>query len=478
MNYKKSATSNKTARDNLFVILPLFAVIVFYIWFVGSSSTGTTTNYYTDLADSFLKGKLYLLNIGKDIPIDLSYYNGKFYMYWGPVPALLLAPIQFLSHARIGDFFLALIFGIGVFLAQSFLLIDVWKRYFSTLPKWTIHVSIFLCGLIAPVFTLRHNTDHARIYEAAIIGGQFFLMGGLLMAFIAITKPAISNLRLAVAGLLWVLAIGTRNALAAPIGLMVLFTAILIIRINTGFIEKIKKLISLGTPLFFGFVGTLWYNWARFDSVTETGFSYALASEDLQAHASELFSRSYIFQNLYNYLLNPPGFLSNFPFVSMIDGSKSPILPFYSVPDFYHAQPATGLLFMFPFAVFSVVPLVAFITGGIRLKSVQNIFDGNDNDLSIWLLLNLGASFLAAFGLLLFFFWVGIRYIGDFVPSLVVLSILGFWQGYKLLEHKKTGKNLYLIIGLILTGISIMVSVLLAISTNSELVDIVIHAFK
>ena len=476
MKHKIDTNSGTSAQNNKLIVLSILAVIIYYLWLSGSDTTGTTTHYYTRLADSFLKGKLYVMGIGRDIPIDLSYYNGKYYLYWGPVPALLLAPIQLLSQVPIGDFFLAFVFGIGVFLVQSFLLIDLWERYFNALPKWTIHISIFLSGLVAPVYTLRHHTDHARIYEAAIVGGQFFLMIGLLMAFTGVIRPSISSWRLVAAGLFWALAIGTRNILAAPIGFMVLLTVAFVFKINIDLIEKIKKLASLGLPLLFGFAGLLWYNWARFGSITETGFSYALASIDLQAHTKELFSRAYIFQNLYNYLLHPPAFLSKFPFVYMINGNEEPILSLYNFPDIYSAQPITGLLFIFPFAVFSVVPLILFLTKVFKTKAIKNIFE--HKDIPNWILLILSGSFLTTFTFLLFFFWTGVRYLGDFLPSLAVLSILGFWQGYKLLGYKKVEKYIYTVVGFTLAGISIMVSTLLAISTNSELVDRIVNTFR
>ena len=480
MTHKINPKSRKPVQNNLFVMSPLFLVMFFYILLVGSGSGdqhGTTTQYYTKLADAFLDGNLHLTRIGKDIPIDLSFYEGKFYIYWGPVPALILVPIQFFFRKPVGDFFLAFTFGTGILLAQSLLLLAVWNRYFNSLPKWTIYLSILLGGLTEPIIFLRHNYDHARIYQAAIGGGQFFLMSGLLMAFTTITKPSISNLRHASAGLLWALAIGSRHILAAPIGFMAMLTAFLLVKTNADFIAKTAKLISLGLPLALGFAVLGWYNWARFDSITETGFSYALAGVNIREHSTELFSQVYIIQNLYNYLLNPPGLISNFPFISMRDGIETPILSFYTVPEFYHAEPMTGLLYIFPFAVFAIVPLITLFLNLFKEKSAKTLLGGNGHRLPAWIVLNLGGSILIAFGLLMGFFWVGIRYLGDFIPPLTVLSALGFWQGYRSPVRRPLAQNLYILSGIILASSSILISTLLAISTNSGLIDLIIHSF-
>lgn len=493
-------TFMKSTRKYLFVIPTLLGIIFFYAWLVSAGSEadqGTTTHYYADLAEAFLAGNLHLTlqpdphllalenpysllaridltRSGINIPVDVSLYEGNFYLYWGPVPAVLLAAIKFFSGQQlIGDFFLAFAFGIGIFLTQSFLILAIWDRFFSTLPKWALHLSILSAGLAWPIALLRHEYDHARVYEAAIAGGQFFLMGGLLMAFTAIARPSISNWKLALAGFLWALAIGSRHILIAPICLMVALTALWIIRANAGSSAKAAKLVWLGLPFVAVGAGLAWYNWARFDSLTETGFSYALAGVDLQEHAGELFSGSYIIQNLYNYLLNPPRFTSAFPFVSILKGSQTSTLTFYKVPNFYYAQSITGLFFMFPFGVFGFVPPMILLKRSFQRKLLED----NEQGLLAWIALILSSAFLTAFFTLTIFFWAGIRYAGDFIPVLTVLSALGFWQGYRFAEQNPLIKRLYALFGSMLAIASILVSTLLVISTNLGLTNLLVRSF-
>lgn len=482
----------KLTQQNLSIVASVLGIILFYAWLASAgngSHPGTTTYYHAYLAEAFLHGNLHLFQqpdpsllavdnpyslparmevekIGVMTPVDFSLYEGKFYLYWGPVPALLLAVIQFFSPQQvIGDFVLAFVFGVGIFLVQCLLLLALWEHFFINLPKWTFHLALFVAGLAWPVSLLRHGNDHARVYEAAIAAGQFFLIAGLFVAFIAISRPTISPWRLLLAGLFWALAIGSRHILAAPIGFMVLMTTLWIIRFNTRATSNIVNILSLGLPLALGAVGLGWYNWARFGSITETGFFYALAGVDIQEHYSELFSGSYIIQNLYNYILNPPGFQENFPFVSMIKGSNGLILPFYAGPDFYYAQPMTGLFYIFPFAVFAFMALTVFFSRMSSVNHEEALLVGRENRFLSWLILNLSGSLLIAFLLLMFFFWAGMRYAGDFLPLLTILSALGFWQGYPLKRVQPWVDNSYVLSGFFLAIVSIVISVLLSIST-------------
>ena len=315
MKYK--ITLAKTTQNHLFIIPFFVGIILFYAWLSMSGTgenSGVTSYYYSYLADAFLDGNLYLawqpdphllamdnpydpqaraelekLNILT--PVDFSLYEGKFYLYWGPVPGLLLAAVQFFLHqSPVDDSFLAFVFGVGIFFTQSILILTLWDSYFHTLPKWILCISIVLAGLTWPIALLRSYIDHARIYQAAIAAGQLFLISGLLMAFTALARPTVSYWRLALTGLFWALAIGSRHLLAVPIFLMCMITTLWITREGVGSVTKVIKITSLGLPLLAGGLGLGWYNWARFGSVTETGLFYQLAGINIQKHSTELFS--------------------------------------------------------------------------------------------------------------------------------------------------------------------------------------------
>ncbi len=461
--------------------LPIMAcVILVYIWLI-SSGTWTTwvspTRHYAILAQGFERGKLFLTTMpdarlgelpnpydpsarqGIETPVDVTYYKGRYYLYWGPVPSLMLVPVQAILQSRVGDLQLVFIFTCGIFLLLSILIVILWDLFFHDLPKWMLGISILLIGTANPTLFMLNNFKGARIYEAAITGGQFFLVGGLLVAVIALGKPSPYWI-LALTGSLWALSIGTRLFLVLPICAMVFVLACSWIATKQRLIEKAAKLFALGLPLLIGFLALGWYNWERFGSVTESGLYYQLAGINLQKNYGLLLDPGYFFQNLYNYLIHPFGFDSQFPFVRVDDGSIRPILPSHPLAELYSSQQMTGLLPSVPFAVFALIP---FTRSSIVKFKGQNQRAGITLPWAVWIL---SASFLVAFIFLMFFFWSAMRYLQDFMPCLLALSVIGFWQGYALLAPDSAVRKMYAVLGACLAGISILVSILLAVSIN------------
>jgi translation initiation factor IF-1 len=134
---------------------------------------------------------------------------------------------------------------------------------------------------------------------------------------------------------------------------MTLMVVIWFYRTYTGSVHRLATgLVPLGVPLVIGAIAFGWYNWARFGSISETGFNYALAGPNLRAHFNELFLPAYSFQNLYNYFLNPFAVKQAFPFFYPLRGVVEEIFPWQDLPEFYAAQAITGVLYAAPFTVF------------------------------------------------------------------------------------------------------------------------------
>ena len=51
----------------------------------------TQTAYFNYLADSFLHGQLHLRLLPPTLH-DLSFFHGRYYLYWPPMPAVVLTP--------------------------------------------------------------------------------------------------------------------------------------------------------------------------------------------------------------------------------------------------------------------------------------------------------------------------------------------------------------------------------------------------
>ena len=107
-------------------------VVWLYVWFGtgGSFHFRDTANYYGELADALLAGQLHL----KIAPVpelaalpdpyapeqnepyrlhDAVYYGGRYYLYWGPVPALLHAAWMGLTGWPSSNNAMVVLFGLG-----------------------------------------------------------------------------------------------------------------------------------------------------------------------------------------------------------------------------------------------------------------------------------------------------------------------------------------------------------------------------
>ena len=475
----KRSPADKPLQSDLFTLPALLIVIGVYFWFI-TVSHDVTSNYYSLLATAFRNGELNLpLNPdpallqlpnpydpaareGIKVPQDLSLYNGKFYLYWGPAPSALLALAQPFLPGRLAEVDLLFLFMCGIFLAQYLLIMHLCERFFPDIPKWVLFLSIFLAGFANPALWL---LSQPKIYEAAIAGAQFFFIAGFACAVLALDRQPVSRLGLALAGGLWGLAVGTRSVAVFPV---VFMTAMVVYRLfqihRRSFLRFVGELLPLGLPLFAGALGFAWYNWIRFGSLLETGFTYQLAAPYLQQHMNELFLPDYIFQNIYNYLFNPFTIKQPFPFLYPIRGRIEEILPWQTLPELYTAQAVTGFLFAVPFLIFAIVP-VALVVSQLFRKDQATVPDQNEQTLSLnWIVVSLLGSFLLPFLSLLAFFWAAMRYTEDFLPALVLLSILGFWQMYRRESQNANKGKIYATLGVVLAGWSILSAVLLALS--------------
>lgn len=457
-------------------------VILVYIWFASSGSWNrwdSATRYYADLANGFEHRQLHLvtrpnsellslsnpydpeLRRGIEFPIDYALYNEKFYIYWGPVPALILVLINPFISERVGDLFLAFGFTSGIFVLQYLFLLFIWDRFFNDSPKWMLLTSIVVSGLSGPWMYMLVNEPNGRIYEAAITGAQFFLLAGLLIIVIALAKFNRPYFSLALASLLWGLSIGTRLVIAVPVGLICLMIAYHLWK--KRFLDKsiVANLMALALPLGICVVALGWYNWARFGSVTDTGFAYSLAHQDMLKYHDQLFSPLYIFQNIYNYLFNAPSPMTGFPFLYSDRGAENMLPLLFSLPDVYESQPITGLFYTAPITLFAIIPVIAFFNRSARKST-------GDYDLNLLNFINLTllAAFFSAFCFLLIFFWAALRYMGDFLPELMLAGILGFWRGHQLLIARPATRKLYSLVAGILAVTGIFISILISLSAN------------
>jgi len=465
-----------------FVSLAGMAIIIVYVWFATAGTwhiwPASTTNY-DQLANAFVEGHVYLdekvsplllslpdpYNIeartGIEYIWDASLYQGKYYLYWGPLPAVIVTGIKLIHPFTIGD---NLIVFSGVMITMFFqilIITMVWMRFFQGLPIWTLILGVFLAGFVMPITWM---INHPEIYEAAIISAQAFLMGGIYFGLTAILANEVSPHRLAVTSILWACAIACRTVVIFEVFFAVALLSISIFNRHRSWISRLKLMLVLGLPILLCGAGLGIYNFVRFGSLFEFGLKYQLTLFDLGKHGHELYSVRYVPPNIRNYFFNPPEHINVFPCYRGQPGNEIEAFGI-ATPDFYYSQNITGLIYTFPFALFAVLPLSRLIVKRIRRGTGR--FDENEHALG-WIVIMLsGMAFIAAAKLLTFFF-VTTRYYADVTPILVVLTIMGFWFGYQALRSAWLLRFVYAGMGFALALVSIIFPTLLALLSSQR----------
>jgi hypothetical protein len=491
------------AKARGFAMSAIVLVVIVHVWIVSAgwfSFWPRYTSNYSLLADGFLHGQLSLRvepsakllgladpydpKLNQSLRLhDMSLYQGRYYLYWGPVPAILEMPFLWLFHKPIGDQFVTFAFVFGLVLGSSRLLMEIRRQALPNAPPWTMAVGVMLVGLATPIPFL---LSRAAVYEAAIAGGQCFLIWGMYWA-ISSSRNDVAPRRLFMAGACWGLAVGCRSSLVlAVMGLAGSVVCRLWIRacifrlsrysgggLGWGLMpmcaqtasphpnpppeyrEREKRetsgMVALVLPLAVTALLLAAYNHARFGRWSDFGPNYQLAGYNVRHGSAGLFSIGNILPNLYAYTLKPVAVLRSFPFVQATGGANS-FPSWVHLPHSYlPTESVAGLVWCCPFLIFALVSIAIVLPRG------------EVRDSSKWIVgLLLSAAVFSGIPAI-FLLAATMRYMADFVPSLMVLAIMGWWG---VIPYR--GVNPRLLLGLVLAGLSVGVGVLLAVIGNSE----------
>lgn len=435
------------------------------------------SQYFDRLADAFLAGQLHLLEkphpaLGElDNPYDYrnregfpylwdaSYYQGKYYLYWGPVPAMVAALAKLITPMVVEDQHLVFLFLSGHAIVFAVLLATLRKHWFPTTPKWSVSLFTVMACLSTPLFWL---INRPHVYEAAIASGQFFLITGLLFMILSMKSTSWKAVWLMLTGFCWGAAINARFSLLLAVAMLSLLFAIMVITqqgIKAGWRILVWLLLPLG--LWAGFTAS--YNYFRFGSVLETGHRYQLTGVAYPPLYRDVTSLQYFIPNFYNYVLRPLDFDPQvFPFFN------APYLtwrmwPFYvRLPaHYYYAEPVAGLIPLMPASLALLLPLWTlwrYALDWLHEKADPIRIDKISS--KTWLFVFGFGGVISLFAPILVFVSSSMRYLAD-VSSLATLSAcLGFWWLYERLDNKPVLRKFLSVMLTVLIVYGIMVSIL------------------
>ena len=468
------------------LVVLVLGIELVYLWFVSVGfwlQWPGSTNYYDMLAEAFQRGQTsflvepdprllqledpYSLASREGIPVlwDASYFEGKYYAYWGPAPAGLLVIAKSVLALDIADPQVAFFAVSAILILSTLILMTFWSHFFlGRLPFWLLLTGVLLVGFGLPsLWVLSSPTIH----EAAVSSGMAIFLAGLLAALPVLVSGRTSRWRLILAGTLWALAVATRATLIAPAIVASVAVGLLQLKDRRGdWVASAIDVACLVAPLAMGGAVLAWYNTTRFGDPLETGFRFQLSWRD--ATWDRVFDLRYIFPNLYNYVFGPGRPLTVFPFIKPTNGVQAvSFLPGTLHPSMYTAEHVSGILASAPghlFAAFLAwwvvcrLPHPAAATEDPALGRANVILRLR---VSIGVLLVVAVSAFLPVGL---YYWAANRFQMDFLPIVAILSVVGSWISIDHLRARPIARLAVLtaLVGLFL--VSTIVPFLLAVS--------------
>jgi hypothetical protein len=263
----------------------------------GRLFTQSYAPYHNYLADAFLHGQTWLRIIPQNLE-DLSFFNGRYYLYWGPFPAFVLMPFVAIFGVQLNDvLFTVLIAALNVGLVAQ-LLRAACQVEFLHLSKTQRAILTFFFALGTVHFML---AQYGRVwYTGQIIGftctllaywAAFSLRGGKAWFFtgLALAGAMLTRIQIVFTGIFPVVYLIVRDK-----------------PWNWG--RLIRNLAWAALPLVAALSFYLFYNQVRFGNPLEVGGTYQLISEFFRADLARygVFNLRYIPNNLYyQYIFYP-----------------------------------------------------------------------------------------------------------------------------------------------------------------------------
>jgi len=292
--------------------------------------------YYASLAEGFLRGQLSMAHRADPrlmamphpydfearaqggVPYlwDASYFNGKYYLYFSPLPALLFSiPFRLVVGSYPSDPLAATFFSAWAFvMAAAFV-----KRALAAqplrvpLPLWVVMLGI---GNVVP-FVLAF----CRTYEVAVLCGMAMSATWAWALLRFLEAPTTRRL---VVSMIWLgLAIAARPNLGVLLAVGI--AAAILARRTRALIIGMIPVVAIGAAL-------LLYNDARFDDPLEFGHAYQLTDMPMAGHhvcGIRSFGEFLRFLNNASlYVFAPPVIGGEFPFVDLATHRLDPAVYF------------------------------------------------------------------------------------------------------------------------------------------------------
>ena len=307
--------------------------------FMNRSGSSAHHAQYHQLTDAILDGRLYLdkeppeylselenpydysarteakLETDESYYWDAAYFEGKYYVYFGIVPVLLLyLPYRVITGVHLPHFVAIAIclclFALGAFL----LLAKIIKRYFGEgkipLVAYLLASLVFVNASGAVFIAKRPD-----FYSVPIISALAFTVFGLYFWISSVKAGGrVSIIPACLGSLCMALVAGCRPQLLVASAFIFVIYWNCVFRDRTVFSKKgLGATLALILPYLLVAAFIMWYNYARFGSPFDFGANYNLTTNDMTRRGFRVERLGLAF---FTYLVQPPNITADFPFIN------------------------------------------------------------------------------------------------------------------------------------------------------------------
>ena len=288
-------------RKNPYLVGSLFCLIVSTIYFYCITCTienvfvPTGRDYYPYLLDALFHGRTNIISYDH---FDLSLFENKWYLYYGPAPILLILPFYLVFHLQASDVLYSTIGGI-MNVALFYGVIQAFKKCFQLSLSLMAEAFLVLSfGLASPNFFL----SVAREMSYTV---QIFAMTYLLLFYLWYFRflKSKKHWQLVLSTVFFCLACLSRYTFVFH-GILFLYMFVHGKRSGRAISAKIILLLALIMLAFISLEAL--YNFMRFHNVLETGLRFQVGAPRFAAimKSNHILSVRYVLHNVYYCFVN------------------------------------------------------------------------------------------------------------------------------------------------------------------------------
>lgn len=283
-----------------------------------------------------------------DFNWDNAYYNGKYYSYFGVLPALVLhLPYNLITGGELPNQVAVIILAAAVIIGVMLLLWEIIKKWFKKTPFATYLLLSVVFSVVSGLFYGVYKPDFYMIPPLAGLALSLFAMSLWLNA-------ERSDGSISVKQIGWGAFLAALTSLCRPQFLITMFFGVLlffdaVFKKRTLFSKRsVKQTLALCLPIVAVAAAAMWYNYARFGSPLDFGANYNLTTNDMTKRGI-VFGRTGL--GIFTYFLQPMHIDAQFPFIHDFDPST--VYQGITITE----KQMGGAFMLFPILLFAVIGL-------------------------------------------------------------------------------------------------------------------------